>query len=96
MTAGGNPADEIMHAYWELFMEEQVSLEDFCQRLADGEFGQYSKEHITVFLNEVEASILQNIDTMLEANPQLAPLRDERIAETQEMIADLLRRFGSN
>ena len=32
---------------------------------------------------------------MLEANPHLAPLRDERIEETRQMIEDLVNRYGA-
>lgn len=94
-TANQSPADKIMQTYWDLFLEEQIGLEQFCRRLAGGEFGSYTKDQITDFLRQVEVNILQNIDTMLEANPHLAPLRDERIEETRQMIDDLVNRFGA-
>ena len=53
-TTDQSPADKIMQTYWDLFLEEQISLERFCQRLAGGEFGPYSKDQITDFLRQVE------------------------------------------
>lgn len=89
-----SPAEQIMDTYWDLFTEEQIDLEAFCTRLAAGEFGNYEPDDIEEFLREVELNILRNIETMLEANPQLAPLRDERVEETREMIDGLVKKYG--
>lgn len=95
MTGDQPTADRIMETYWELFMEEQLSLEKFCERLQTGEFGDFDAQDIENFLREVEANIISNIYTMLEANPQLEPLRDERVEETHEMIEDLVAKYGT-
>lgn len=94
-AAGRDPVDALMEAYQSAFLEEPgLSLERFLERVAAGRHGRFREQDIADFLDAVEAQILANIDTMAEANPQLAPLREERIAETQRMIAALRERFA--
>lgn len=90
-----DPAEDLMQRYWDTFAEQPgLSLERFLERVRAGEFGSFGPEAIARFLREVEAQILGNIEAMVEANPQLAPLREERVEETQRMIAELLERFA--
>lgn len=88
-------SDELIKRYWERFAEEQIDLEDFCRQVRDGAFEGYGAGDLRDFLGQVEANMLRNIETMLEANPGLAPLRDERVEETQRWIADLMHRYAS-
>lgn len=88
-------AQRLMRLYEELFAEEPgLSLERFLERVAAGEFGAFAAAEIAEFLRAVEAQILANIETMLEANPHLLPLRDQRVEETRAEIARLLERFA--
>ena len=90
-----SPAEQLLARYWDQFAEEQVSLEEFCRRVAAGELGPYSRDDLRAFLEAVESNILSNIQTMVEVNPELEPLREERVAETQDMIADLIARYAA-
>lgn len=90
-----DPVGELMERYEELFADEPgLSLERFLERVCAGEFGRYERRDIARFLRAVEAHMTANIDTMVEANPHLLPLRDERLEEVQRMIAALLQRFA--
>lgn len=90
-----DPAQRLLALYWEQFAEEQVSLEEFCRRAAAGELGDYTPDDLRAFLLAVESNILSNIQAMVEVNPELETLREERIAETQDMIADLIARYAT-
>lgn len=85
---------ELSKIYWELQLEEPVDLAEFCQRVKVGAYGPFSTKEIEGFLREVEAAMLENIETMLEEHPQLASVKEERIEETVEMIKDLIERYG--
>nr|MBO2507849.1 hypothetical protein [Bacillota bacterium] len=88
-------ARRLLALYWEQFAEEQVSLEEFVRRAAAGRYGSCSPPELKAFLEAVEHNILANIETMAATNPDLAPLAEERAAETQEMIADLIARYAT-
>lgn len=88
-------AGQLMQLYEHLFAEEPgLSLERFLERVTRGEFGTYGPDAVADFLRAVEAQILANIDAMVEANPHLLPLRDQRAEETRAQIARLLERFA--
>lgn len=87
--------NRLARIFWDLQMEDPMSLEDFCEAVRGGRYGAASPEEIAAFLGEVEGAILENIELKLAESPHLAPLRQAKITETQAMIADLLRRYGS-
>ncbi len=88
------PLKRLSELYWDVTQEEFLSLEEFLRRVKDGRYGTYPPEDIVSFLREVEANILANIDLKLEEAPQLAPLREDRIRETKQLIEDLITRYG--
>lgn len=85
---------KLAEVYWERMQEEYLSLEEFLDRARAGEFGDYAPEDFVRFLREVEANILHNIDLKLEEAPHLAPMRDDKIEETHDMIAALIEKYG--
>lgn len=90
-----DPVRELMARYEELFVEEPgLSLERFLERVSAGEFGPYTPEELGRFLRAVEAHMVANVDTMIEAHPHLLPLREEKLDEIQRMIAQLIARFA--
>ena len=86
--------NRLARIFWDLQMEDQVGLEEFCEAARGGRYGAASLEEIAEFLGEVERAFLENIELKLAESPHLAPLRQAKIDETQAMIADLLRRYG--
>ncbi len=86
--------DRLSKIYWDLQMEEPVDLEEFCERVRAGQYGPVTVEEIAAFLRRVEIAILGNIESKLEESPHVSHLRDEKIAETEAMIADLLAKYA--
>ena len=86
--------NRLARVFWDLQMEDPMGLEDFCEAAWGGRYGAASPEEIGEFLGEVERAILENIELKLAESPNLAPLRQAKIDETQAMIADLRRRYG--
>ncbi len=86
--------DRLSQIYWDLQMEEPVDLEEFCERVRAGRYGQATKEEIAAFLRRVEVAILGNIESKLEESPHVSHLRDEKVAETEEMIAGLIAKYA--
>lgn len=83
-----------MERLWELYehwcMEELLSLHEFILRLKRGEFGPFARDGIVNFLREVEDNMLENIELKAMEEPSLSVIKDERIAETTQMIEDLI------
>lgn len=83
-----------MERLWELYehwcMEELLSLREFILRLKRGEFGPFARDGIVNFLREVEDNMLENIELKAMEGPSLSVFKDERIAETIQMIEDLI------
>lgn len=77
----------------ELSLEGYLPLEEFLERVAAGEFGPVSKEELADFLQNIEQNTLNNIEAKLEENPELAHLRDEKIAETEAKFARLREQY---
>lgn len=83
-----------MERLWELYehwcMEELLSLREFILRLKRGEFGPFARDGIVNFLREVEDNMLENIELKAMEGPSFSVFKDERIAETTQMIEDLI------
>jgi len=83
-----------MNRLWELYehwcMEELVSLRDFILRLKAGEFGAFPRHDVVSFLREIEANMLENIELKAMEDPSLGAFKDERLAETTQMIEELI------
>ncbi len=83
-----------MNRLWELYehwcMEELISLREFILRLKGGEFGPFARDDVVVFLREIESNMLENIELKAMEDPYLSTLKEERIAETAQMIEELI------
>jgi hypothetical protein len=83
-----------MDRLWELYehwcMEELVSLRDFILRVKAGEFGAFARHDVVNFLREIEANMLENIELKAMEDPSLGAFKDERSAETTQMIEELI------
>jgi hypothetical protein len=83
-----------MDRLWALYehwcMEELISLREFVARLKAGEFGTFSRDDVVVFLREIEANMLENIELKAAEEPALEALKEERMAETSQEIDDLI------
>jgi len=86
-----------MDRLWALYehwcMEELISLREFILRLKEGEFGPFAREDIVAFLHEVEANMHENIELKAMEDPHLDALKEDRIAETTQMIEDLIAQW---
>ena len=86
--------NRLARIFWDLQMEDPMGLQEFCEAARGGRYGATSPEEIAEFLAEVEQAMLENIELKLSESPHLAPLRQEKIDETQTRISDLRRRYG--
>lgn len=80
--------------YWQQMMEGYVSLEDFLDRLAAGEFGSFPGDEVIRFLREIESDIMANIGLKAEENPSAADAQQDVAEETHERIAALIAKYG--
>ena len=83
-----------MDRLWELYehwcMEELISLHAFILRLKAEEFGSFPRDAVVALLREIEANILENIETKAMEDPELNAVKEERSDETTEMIEALI------
>ena len=83
-----------MDRLWELYehwcMEELISLQDFLVRLKWGEFGPFARDDVVALLREIEANMLENIELKAMEDPHLDALKEERVADTTQMIEELI------
>ena len=88
-----------MDRLWELYehwcMEELISLREFLVRLKRGEFGPFARDDVVAFLREIEANMLENIELKAMEDPHLDALKEERIADTTQMIDELIAEWDS-
>jgi hypothetical protein len=83
-----------MDRLWELYehccMEELMSLREFITHLRAGEFGAFSRDNVVGFLRDIEANMLENIELKAMENPALEALKEDRLAETNQEIDELI------
>lgn len=84
----------LMDVYLEVMMEEPTDLPRFMEQVATGRHGAFDEEQIAEFLREIERDILSNIQMRAGINPSLDEFVDDRVEETREMIAGLMRRYA--
>jgi hypothetical protein len=82
--------DRLWVLYEHCCMEELVSLRDFVVRLKAREFGTFSRDDVVGFLRDIEANMLENIELKAMENPALEALKEDRLAETNQEIDDLI------
>jgi hypothetical protein len=83
-----------MDRLWELYehycMEELISLREFIVRLKAGEFGTFSRDDVVGLLRDIEANMLENIELKAMEDPGLEALKEDRLAETNQEIDELI------
>ena len=82
--------DQLWALYEHWCMEELVSLREFVLRVKAGEFGTFARENVVSFLRDIEANMHKNIELKAMEDPRLSALKDERQAETTQMIEELI------
>lgn len=80
--------------YWHQMMDGYVSLEDFLERLAAGEFGSFPPDEVARFLRDIESDIMANIGLKAEENPSAADAQHDVAEETHERIAALIAKYA--
>jgi hypothetical protein len=80
-------------ALWNLYQQqcqdEMVPLDQFIRRLAEGEWGAYSKADVLELLAELQSMMLANIQTKVHEGARYAEMADEVSERTQEEFARL-------
>lgn len=81
--------------YWSTFEEEgPIELEAFLDQVAEGKHGEYSKEEILDFIDEMLGAMLHNIELKATEGPQYEAMREFAIRQTEEQMERLKQKFG--
>jgi hypothetical protein len=86
----GGEMDHLWELYEHYCMEELISLREFIVRLKAGEFGTFSRDDVVGFLRDIEANMLENIELKAMEDPGLEALKEDRLAETNQEIDELI------
>lgn len=82
---------------WELYEQlcqvEMRELEEFVRRLKAGEFGEFPRADIIAFLREIEANVLNNIQTKAMEHQWYAEMADHVSEATHQQFDDLIEEF---
>jgi len=82
--------ERLWEIYEQLCLVELRGLDEFVRRVKAGEFGEFPREDIVAFLREIEANMLDNIQTKAQEHDAYAEMADEVTAETQSMFDELI------
>ncbi len=82
---------------WDIYEQfcqvEMKGLDEFVRRLKAGEFGDFSRDDVIAFLREIEASMVDNIQTKALEHYRYADMADEVSEETHLMFDELIEEF---
>lgn len=86
--------ENLLEKYWDESMGGQPDLDRFTRKLAAGDYGDVTPEHIAAFLQEVEMITINNIETKAAHGGPFAAMREQVIEETRSQVARLLKDYG--
>ncbi len=82
--------ERLWEIYEQLCLVEMLPLPEFVGRIKSGEFGEFATEDVVAFLREIEANMLQNIQTKTMEHQAYADMADQVSEDTQKMFAELI------
>jgi hypothetical protein len=85
--------ERLWEIYEQLCQVEMKGLDEFVRRLKAGEFGDFPRSDVVAFLREIEANMLDNIQTKAMEHHRYAEMADEVTDETRAMFDDLIEDY---
>lgn len=86
---------DLSRVYWEAHGFEGLDLEQFLKDVQAGVWGTFTPDEIRDFLYQMEASIIENIETKSAEAPAFAAAKDEIIEKTQQRFARLRKLYAT-
>jgi len=87
----------LVERYWSTFEEEgPIELEAFLDQVAAGKHGEYTRQDILDFIDEMHGAMLANIELKATEGPQYEAMREFAIRQTEEQMERLRRKFRSD
>ena len=90
---GVTMTERLWEIYEQLCLVEMKGLDEFVRRLKAGEFGDFSRDDVIAFLREIEANMVDNIQTKAMEHYKYAEMADEVSDETHQMFDELIEEF---
>ncbi|MDR7471144.1 MAG: hypothetical protein QN175_10735 [Armatimonadota bacterium] len=85
--------ERLWEIYEQLCLVEMRGLDEFVRRVKGGEFGDFSRDDVIAFLREIEANMLDNIQTKAMEHHVYAEMAEEVSEQTQRMFDELIEEF---
>lgn len=85
--------ERLWEIYEQLCLVEMRGLDEFVRQVKVGEYGDFSRDDVIAFLREIEANMLDNIQTKAMERGVYAEMADEVSEETQKMFDELIEEF---
>lgn len=85
--------ERLWEIYEQLCLVELQGLDEFVRRVKGGEFGDFSRDDVVAFLKEIEANMLDNIQTKAMEHHVYAEMAEEVSEQTQKMFEELIEEF---
>jgi hypothetical protein len=82
--------ERLWEIYEQLCLVEMVPLPEFVGRVKSGEFGEFETEDVVGFLREIEANMLQNIQSKTMEHQAYAEMADQVSEDTEKMFDELI------
>lgn len=85
--------ERLWDIYEQLCQVELRGLDEFVRRVKGGEFGAFPRDDVIAFLREIEANMVDNIQTKAMEHYRYAEMVDQVSEETHVMFDELVEEF---
>src|SRR3989304_4840034 len=85
--------ERLWEIYEQICLVEMRGLDEFLRRVKGGEFGDFSRDDVIAFLREIEANMLDNIQTKAMEHHVYAEMAEEVSEQTQRMFDELIEKL---
>ncbi len=85
--------ERLWEIYEQLCQVELRGLDEFVRRVKGGEFGDFPRDDVIAFLREIEANMVDNIQTKAMEHYRYAEMVDQVSEETHVMFDELVEEF---
>ncbi len=82
--------ERLWQIYEQLCQVEMLGLDEFVRRLRNKEFGEFPRGDVVALLREIEANMLNNIQTKALEHQRYADMADQVSEETHLMFDELI------
>jgi hypothetical protein len=83
-------SERLWEIYEQICQVELRGLDEFVRRIKSGEFGDFPRDDVITFLRQIEANMLDNIQTKATEHYAYAQMADEVSEQTHTMFEKLI------